>query len=237
MATVTKRDYYKILVISASGAGKTYSLRNMDINSTGLINTENKPLPFPAKFVFHARPKKYAGALAALNDYIKEPKIKVVVLDSLSAMFDMLLAESRQNFSGWDIWNNYNKAVGELMNIIKNAEKEIIITGHYEILNIEESPEKRLKTKGKEWEGVIEKDFTMVLYPEIKYKNGRPERYIMRLAAEGTSAKCPPAIFGNEVYEVENDMKIIYDKTLAFAMQSATEVNTNAPVTEADIFN
>lgn len=41
-----QRDYYKTLVVGASGRGKTYMFRDLDPNTTGFINVEDKPLPF-----------------------------------------------------------------------------------------------------------------------------------------------------------------------------------------------
>ena len=233
-----ERDYYKILLVSSSGQGKTYSFRNLVAAKTGFINAENKPLPFSNQYVpassggTLARPTKWAGVVKAFDDFSKNPAIDIIVLDSISAAFDMLLEEARTNFNGWDVWNYYNKMVGEFVSKIKKAEKEVVITGHYELLNIEGAPEKRLKMKGKEWEGVFEKEFTIVLYPEIKYKGGKPDSYWFKLASEGSSAKCPPSIFGDGVFEVPNDFKVVYDKVLAFAMGSST--TTNVP-SEAEI--
>lgn len=243
MATRIERDWYKTLLISSPGQGKTYGFRNVNPLTTGFINSENKPLPFTNQFVpvalggTHARPKNYQSVLAAYKKFEDDPNINLIVIDSISATLDMLLEESRTNFSGWDVWNAYNKAIGELATKIKKTEKEVAITGHYEILNIEGAPEKRLKIKGKEWEGSFEKEFTIVLYPEIKYKGGKPERYIYKLAAEGTSAKCPPAIFGEGVYEVDNDFNAVHSKIVAFATASGTTTTQpTAAQAEASIF-
>lgn len=222
---VTKiiRDYYKILIVSQSGKGKTYSFRNMDENSTGFINAEIKPLPFTKNFKHHAKPKKFAGVMRALQDYAANPEIGCIVLDSVSAAFEILVKELRDNFTGWDVWNNYNKQIGELFDLIKRIEKEVFVTAHYEILNIEGEPEKRVKAKGKEWEGQIEKEFTMVLYSNIGYKNGVPEDYFFRLSEQGASAKCPPGIFGEGVYKIPNDSNEVLKKVLEFANKSVTD--------------
>lgn len=239
MATRIARDYYKTLIIGPTGSGKTYGFRNLNALTTGFDNAEGKPLPFPHQFTSItkeskgggiARPKNYQSVLAAFDKFAEDPTVDLIVLESISATFDMLLEECRTNFNGWDIWNAYNKSIGELVNKIKKVEKEVVITGHYEILNIEGAPEKRLKVKGKEWEGVFEKEFTIVLYSETKYKGGKPERYLYKLAGEGISAKCPPAIFGADVYDVDNDYKMVHDKIVAFATQSGTP--TNQPSTQ-----
>ena len=49
------RDYYKVLLVSLSGKGKTYSSRNLNPETTGFINMENKPLPFKNTFKHQKR--------------------------------------------------------------------------------------------------------------------------------------------------------------------------------------
>lgn len=215
------RDYYKILLVGQTGKGKTYSFRDMDSARTGFINPEDKPLMFENPFKYHAKPRKFAGVMKALQDYGDNQEIDVIILDSLSAVFEMLVTEMRTNFSGFDIWNNYNKQITELFALIKRIKKEIFITAHYETLNIEGAPEKRVKVKGKEWEGVIEKEFTIVLYVQDKWKDDKPE-YYFKLAGEGMSAKCPPKIFGEGVYKIPNDAKMVLDKVVEFANKAAT---------------
>lgn len=217
------RDYYKILIVGPTGKGKTTSFEGMDRTSTGFINAEKKPLGFDRPFKYHAKPKKFGGVMKAMQDFAANPEITAIVLDSLSAVFDMLVKEMRDNFSGYDIWNNYNKQIGELLSLVKDIEKEVFITAHYEVLNLEGDAEKRVKVKGKEWEGQIEKDFTMVLYAEDKWRDEKPE-YLFRLAKEGTSAKCPKKIrelFGEDIYSIPNDSRLVLDKVVEFATKAA----------------
>src|ERR1044072_2126440 len=226
MADKIIRDYHKICLVSSPGKGKTYSFRNMSESTTGFINAENKPLPIDNTFKYYAKPKKFAGAMKAIEDYNKNPEINCIVIDSMSEMFNMLLEEMRANFRGFDVWDNYNKGVTKFMNLIKSVEKEMILTAHYEILNIEGEPEKRIKTKGKEWEGMIEKEFTIVLYADNKFENEKP-KYFFKLAAEGTSAKCPPKIFGEDVYKIANDSQVLLEKVVEFAKKSERVVPSN----------
>lgn len=218
MVTVKKKeaiDYPKVLIVGKSGKGKTYSFRDMPENTTGFINAELKPLPFKKNFKYHAKPKKFEGLLKALEDYSNNPEIEVIVIDSLSAVFEMLLKEARDIYSNWDVWNYYNKKIGELLFKIKNIEKEVFATAHYEILSSEEESEKRVKVKGKEWEGMIEKEFTFVMYAEDKYKSDKPE-YFYKLAGENISAKCPPDIFGLDVLKIENNAFVALNKIREF---------------------
>lgn len=205
-------EFYKTLIIGQSGAGKTYGARTLNPETTAFINVENKPLPFKNKFTKHYRLPKYQDVYKQLIECGKDSSVEVIVLDSLSAYFDALVLECRATKKGFDVWNMYNDEIDKLLDIIKRIPKEMIITGHYEILNIEGNTEKRVKVKGKEREGMIEKDFTIVMYADKKFDSDKNKfEYYLELAGEGLSAKCPPDIFGEDVYKIQNDYKFIID--------------------------
>ena len=216
---MTDRAFYKVLLVGASGRGKTYSFRNMDREKTLFINVENKPLPFKGNFKHHVIPSNPAEVLAALQNGSKNPDVDCIIVDSFSAYVDMLMAEARATKRGFDVFNHYNEHIGKFNDYVKKVKKEVFVTGHYEVIadEIGGSKERRLKVKGKEWEGVVEKDYTVCLYAEAKPKeNSRPE-YYLHLYNDGTnSAKCPPEIFGEEVLSIPNDAKIIFDKIQEF---------------------
>lgn len=214
---MSTRDFYKIALVSASGKGKTYSFRNLDPETTGFINVENKPLPFPNKFKNFINCTKYDQARQALVDFGKDDKITTVIFDSFSAYVDMLLLEARKKYRGFDIWNFYNDEIGKILALIKWCPKEVFVTAHPEILGIEGEQEKRIKVKGKEWEGVIEKEFTIVLYANNKLNDkGKPE-YFFNLFEDGTSSKCPPMIFGEEETRIPNDAQLVLEHVVKFA--------------------
>lgn len=214
----TERDYYKILLVSQPGKGKTYSFRNMDPETTGFINVENKPLPFKNKFKYHVRPKNSMEVKAALREYAGNKEIESIVFDSLSTYFEMVLADARATKKGFDIWNYYNEEVAKFLNYIKSIPKEVFVTAHYEwVENEGGAKERRTKTKGKEWLGILEKEFTIVLFAERKndIENKKVEAWF-DLALDDSSSKCPPDIFGQEVFQIPNDSKIVLDKILEF---------------------
>lgn len=211
------KDYYKTLLVSTSGCGKTMSARNLSRDTTGFVNTENKPLPFKGAFKYHERPKSLSETTAVLIEYAKNPEIHTIFLDSLSAVFEMVLLDSRKRFKGFDVWNNYNSEIQTFIDLIKRIPKEIFITAHYEIIGIEGNQEKRVKVKGKELEGMVERDFTIVLFADKKFNDkGKPE-YYFNLVQEGTSAKCPPDIFGEDTISIPNDCQLIVENLNKFA--------------------
>ena len=149
--------------------GKTYSFRSMDRDTTGFVNVENKPLPFKGAFKYHARPNNITETKKALAEFAQNEEIKTIVIDSFSAYVDMLLLEARATKKGFDIWSFYAEEIGKFLNAIKRTNKEIFMTAHYEWLQGEEGvKERRIKVKGKEWEGLVEKEFTIVLYADAK---------------------------------------------------------------------
>lgn len=208
-------DFGKILYTSQSGKGKTFSFRNMDENTTGFLNGELKPLPFRKNFKYHGKPKTVTGVIKCLQDFSENPEIECIIIDSLTSVFELFEKELSKNYSGYDLWAVYNKKVAELLDLIKFAQKEVFVTSHYEILNIEKSPEKRVKVLGKRWEGVIEKEFAIVMYADCKFNNDKPE-YFFRLSGEGLSAKCPPDLFGENKIQIPNDSAMILKKIQAY---------------------
>lgn len=213
---MSSRDYYKVLLVGSSGKGKTYSFRNMDPNTTGFINVENKPLPFKNTLKYHKRPATSSEVLEAIKEYAQNPDITAIVVDSFSAYMDLVLTEARNTKKGFDVWNAYADFISRFNSYVKKCEKEVYITAHYEILGVEGNMEKRVKVKGKEFEGVVEKDYTMVLYADNKFDDKGKASYHYLLAGEGLSAKCPPDIFGADIVKIDNDVKYIDDKIKEF---------------------
>lgn len=211
------RDYYKILLVSQSGKGKTYSFRNMDRETTGFINVELKPLPFRGNFKNHARPVNPASVMGALKAYAADDKIHCIVIDSLSAVLDLFLAEAKATKRGFDVWNLYNENVAKFLHEIKRIEKEVFLTAHYEWIQDEGgAKERRAKTQGKQWEGWLEKEFSLVLYADRKLTDDKKVEAWFDMALDNSSSKCPPDIFGEGVYQVPNDSKLVLDKIIEF---------------------
>jgi hypothetical protein len=208
------RDFYKVFLVGSSGDGKTYSFRNMNPDTTGFVNVENKPLSFKNNFKFHTRCNNSSDVLSAIAEYAKNDQINCIVVDSFSAYIELVLSEARRTKKGFDIWNAYNEAISMFNTYVKKVPKEMFVTGHYEILGIEGAQEKRIKCKGKEWEGLVEKEYTVVLYTnKIFDERGKPS-YSFLTVGEGMSAKCPPAIFGEDVMKIDNDSNFVLDKIL-----------------------
>ena len=87
---------YPIAIVGSSGRGKTMAFRNMNPETCGFINCENKPLPFINKFKHYCTPSTWQETYQKLIEYGKNPDITEVVLDSFSAYIDSLLKTARE---------------------------------------------------------------------------------------------------------------------------------------------
>lgn len=204
---------YQFLLVGMPGRGKTMALRNMDAATTGYINMEGKPLPFLNKFTHYSTPNNWQECYQKLIEYAKDDTIKTVVLDSFSAYVDSVLQTARNTKKGFDIWNLYNEEIGKLQYIIKKYPKHIIVTGHYEWVETEEGAvEKRLAVKGKEWKGMLEKDYTVVQYADVSVKDNKREYWITLNSDGKSSAKTPPMFLLDGEEKMPNDYSVFIER-------------------------
>ena len=204
---------YQIALVGMSGKGKTMAMRNLNPENTGFINLEGKPLPFPNKFKHYSIPRNWQESYQKLIEFAKNDEIEVVVLDSFSAYVDSLLKTARETKRGFDIWNMYNEEIGKLLYIISHYPKHIIVTAHYEWVETEEGAvEKRIMVKGKEWKGMVEKEFTVVHYADMKLIDNK-RVYQISLNSDGkSSAKTPPMFLKEGEETIDNDYKPFIDR-------------------------
>jgi len=204
---------YQIAIVGMSGRGKTMAFRNLDPATTGYINMESKPLPFINKFKHYNAPNNWQECYQKLIEYAKDDSVKVVVLDSFSAYLDSLLKTARDTQRGFDIWNYYNEEIGKLLFAIKKFPKHIIVSAHYEWVETEAGAvERRIMVKGKEWKGMVEKDFTIVHYADMKMED-KKRSYFITLNSDGkSSAKTPPMFIENNIDTIDNDYKVFIER-------------------------
>ncbi len=209
--------YGKVAIVGTSGSGKSYIAKTLDPETTGYINVERKPLPFKLDKVFKhlGQPKTWAGFIQNLKDYVANPAVKKIFLDSQTAALDILNREMQTNFTGWDIPKYYARAVYEYLELMKGIEKDMIILSHDELVKLDDkSSQKRMVVHNKEYEGKLERQYTCVLYTGTKIKEGKPQ-YFLKTFELDSSSKTPEGLFpdkdGNNLLEIPNDGKYIFE--------------------------
>lgn len=198
---------YQIAIVAASGKGKTMSFRNMNPDTCGFINAENKPLPFINKFKHYCTPNTWQETYQKLIEYGKNPEITEVVLDSFSAYIDSLLKTARETKKNFDIWNMYNEEIGKLLFLVKKYPKDIFVTGHSANVETETGIlERRMAIKGNEWNKTgVEKEFTIVAFADVMFVDSK-RNFVLNLLSDGTtSAKTPPIFLPDGKEIIPND--------------------------------
>lgn len=206
---------YPIIVICGpSGSGKSTSLRNLDPETTGIANIEKKQLPFKhaAKFINNRMLNSAGEVSSTLMEFAINPKLEVLVVESLSSYFDALMAAARASQKGYDIFNFYNKNIYELLTYAKSIKgKFVVFLATDEVLTMS-LPEggnqsvRRVKVSGKEHEGRIESHFVVCFFTEsVKQTNGTMQYQFVTNTDGIHSAKSPMGMF--PFAKIENDLQ------------------------------
>jgi len=202
------RTYFaKVAIVGQSGTGKSYLTKTANRQTTGYINFERKPLPYKAEpFKYEGKPSTWAGFVKNFQDYLDNKDIKLIIVDSFTMALNTLVKEMGAKYTGYDIYKFYNKAVYEFLEIMRSAEKDILIFAHDELLKADGEQVKRMATHGREFDGKLEQHFTIVLYTGSRYKDSKPE-YFLKTFEPNTSAKSPEGLFPK--LEIPNDADYI----------------------------
>lgn len=206
-----------IMIEGPSGRGKSYSLRNLPPAYTLIMNHERKKLPFKGSNQFREwRPTSLQETFQRLDEALVDPSTQILVIESLSAFLDMLLAEARVLKKGWDVFTYYNEKLYMLFERIRkfnDAGKYIIVISHDDITTNELTGDVFVtaKVKGNEWKGAIEKEFDIVFHAELVMDENKIPSYMFRTQTDGVvPAKAPFGMFDSTM--IDNDMLDILKK-------------------------
>ena len=201
-----------IIVVGKSGSGKSSSLRNLNPETTAVLNIERKQLPFKGAMKF-----KNVGIPdlntfnAAFKKAVESTDIDTIVIESFTSLVEMIYREADIRFKGFDVWSFYNKEIDRILNMSKNSNKYIIflaIDGAYD--GDEGVQERFVAVDGNRWKKRVEKEFVVCLYTDNRYTNEVSE-YRFRTQSTGKdSAKSPMEMF-DSLY-IENDLAQVIEK-------------------------
>jgi ABC-type dipeptide/oligopeptide/nickel transport system ATPase component len=204
-----------IAIVGASGSGKSTSLRNLDPATTCVLDLERKGFPFKGGDKFNAIDcDTIAKFDTAYNAAMADDAIKFIVIESFTKYNEMCLTMATLSCAGdgFKVYAMLERLTSSFLNKIKNEKKIVILTAIDEIVKIPgvdgtESAARRISTKGRAWEGKIEKEFLIVFFTQVmKNKEGNME-YLFQTNTDGvTSAKTPMAMFAGKL--IPNDLAV-----------------------------
>jgi hypothetical protein len=207
------------LLVGKSGTGKTTSLRNLPLDKTIILNSENKSLlPFKgaSKVYRHHQVTEISKFLRGLASIIKDDKAEYIVLDSLTFLMSMyetqVICKAANTMKAWGDYQQFYK---EFIHLLKTSDKKVIITAHpSEVLDEGTGLiNQNVSVKGA-LKGFIEADFNVVIYTRVVadeetgtikygfYTNKTKESL-------STSVKSPIGMFESAVLD-DNDAMVIF---------------------------
>ena len=186
-----------VLIIGASGSGKSTSLRNFTEGEIGLFNVSGKPLPFRGGMKF----ARIADA-AKIRAQLAKGTRRCYVIDD--AQYIMSFEEMDSKLTGYDKWNSIGYGFIGLVRSVLDLPADTIV---YFLMHSEVGDDGRLKAKtlGK----LIDNHYTLEgLFPVVLMANSTKERHWFTTVNDGsTTVKAPMGMF--EQAEIDNDLKAV----------------------------
>lgn len=213
--TIPKPNF---LILGDSGTGKTSSFRNMPWDETTFVDSERKGLSWDSL----EYPMPSDLRICATADEVEKAMFngsrRNVVLDSLSKYIELVDSWANATFSGHEVWAQHNLRLQRFFERIKSTKQTFICTAIPEILTLNGSdgttPEnmRRVRVRGKGWEGNIEKEFAFVLCTtykiDMKAQPVPATRFYFQTASYGINrAKTPIGVF-KDMY-IDNDVAAV----------------------------
>jgi hypothetical protein len=213
-------------VVAKSGSGKSTSLRNCPPESTVIVNTDQKPLPFK-KFQekFSEEKGNYLKSsdtnaiIAKLKEAHKNPDVKIFVIDTWSrVMTDFVMSPAFRSDKGFDKWAKLSGGQYDLLNTINEKVRDdmnVYLMCHPETFRDESGFEvQRIAVQGKQLEKFAPESFSsIVIYAEkIPGGQGKPTEFKFRTHSTGDdTCKTPMDMFEEDL--IDNDIMLI-DKAI-----------------------
>jgi len=189
-----------VMILGATGSGKTYSIKNFDVDEVGIFSVEKGRLPFKKKFKV-AKNATYQTIFQALSN----PKLKTYVIDDsqyllVNEMFD------RAKDTGYGKFTDMALNFRNLIHYINQRVPDDVIV--YFLHHAEQTDDGRTKAKtiGRmlDQQLTVEGCFDIVLLTSVQGQ----EHYFITQSDGYTTAKSPEGMFEPQI---PNDLKTVDD--------------------------
>jgi len=210
-----------IFICGASGTGKSTSLRNLNPETTVILNTERKQLPFKGALKFGDRnvfidtvDKYFKTFEYAMN----KEDVETIVIESFTSLTEMVYKRANDIYEGFDLWGYYKDKIGEILDISKNTDKWVIFLGIDQALESSNGVEERFVAVDGSWKKKVEKEFVIVCFSRMHTgEDGTPIYEFITNKQEGfenCSVKSPmdmlDAKMPNDLAELINKVESYY---------------------------
>ncbi|WP_075580789.1 hypothetical protein [Acidaminococcus massiliensis] len=187
-----------VLILGASGSGKSASLRNFDPDEIGVFNVAGKPLPFRKKLPLYNN-VRYEG----IENALKNPKLKTYVIDDSQYLMAFYLFDHVKDVG----YSKFTQCAVDFRNlidfIVRQTGPDVIVYLLHHI-DRDENGYIKAKTSGKMLDNqlTVEGLFSIVLLAETDGK----EHWFTTVSDGFTPAKAPMGLFPDKI---DNDLKAV----------------------------
>lgn len=221
-----------ILVYGPSGSGKSTAIENLNPETTGIICSDMKPLPFKGwkskyqtardkegKIVLresnYVQTRKPASVKRTIDEWNKSGRIQTIVWDTMThvIMNRFMTDPSVIGGSSWDFFKILAKEIYEILNDISSMEKDVIVIAHNDPkLDANGNKVDGIRTVGKLLDEKVDIPslFTVVLTTTIERDGDKGNHYYFVTQSDGsTFAKSPKGMFD---LKIPNDYNYVLTK-------------------------
>ena len=187
-----------ILILGASGSGKSSSLRNFDPAEIGIFNVAGKPLPFRKKL-----PMANNARYETIYKGLKDPKLKIYVIDDSQYLMAFESFDHAKE-TGYGKFTNMALNFRNLINYIVTALPDDCFVYFLHHTELSEDGRIKAKTLGKMLDNqlTLEGLFSIVLLCQVEGS----EHFFITNSDGSNPAKSPMEMFEPKI---DNDLKFV----------------------------
>lgn len=210
-------------IVGPEGSGKTTSMRNLNPETTAIVNTLGKPLPFRGfKQNYNAERKNIlvSDNYAKVVQYIqfidkKATHVKTLLLDDLGFIMSAEFFQ-RANEAGYSKFADIGAHMQNIINVAKNCREDLNVVFMWHRDDIYSDGviiEHKIRTIGKlledKWNPAAV--FTILLYTHTEYskKTDDTEYFFITNRTKKYPAKSPMGMFEEKL--ISNDLQQVID--------------------------
>jgi hypothetical protein len=214
-----KRPATITTILGRSGTGKSTSIRNLDPETTAIVSTDGKPLPFKGSGKFYV---EYVDSgdpsvmWEALGNIKKKENIKTIVIDAWTQWHEAVSyhftkkAESMVKPPFMYVANQYNNAIFTLWTgLAKMKDVNIFVFAHPSLgLSYDGTEIVVAKVDNQQRKGIVEERSTITLLTSVEEVDGKLEyHFVVRNTGGNSPVKAPDGMF--EGATMPNDLTLV----------------------------